>query len=1018
MKQFPLPLRFSIPAILLLFGSLVGFFSFQREVSLSYHRVEEEASRRASFFGNQTAGMLEYLYRNEDIQGAELVLSQFGADSTVQLALLCDEKDRVVLATHYELRNRLVSDTPAADSELAIKRIRQTISGRVILSQDRQSIQAIYPVVFNAAPGQLVSSRVGILLLQYNLSTTKHQAYTDALQRSLESSLVLGMLCTAVWFFFDKTLTIRAVRLVEATNRLAQGEYSARAELQGSDELNQIAAAFDQMAQRMQLNQQQLQELATQRQELLNLLASQIRNSFDLDTILSTAVSETRLLLGSDRCNFLWYCSDPTHSFHLTHEARLSNLASVIGQYPTINKNSCYLETLLSFKTVRIDDLTTDTLLDHPLRERLLGQGYRSLLSCPIQTYSGKLGVITCVYSYTTHSWSDDEVELLQGVANQLAIALAQAELYEQARVAAASATAQAEQLKLTLQELQQTQALLRATLDSTADGILVVSQAGKITGYNKKFAEMWRIPESILTLQDINQAVAFVLEQLTVPEAFLIKVRESYTQPDVETCSILQFKDGRIFERYSRPQRLNGRTVGRVLSFRDVTEQSQAEEKIRYQALHDLLTALPNRMLFSEQLSSALANANKHQGMLAVMFMDLDRFKTINDTLGHDVGDQLLQGVAQRLRSCLRETDTVARWGGDEFTLLLPQITDVKDATKLAQRILEALRPAFNLEGNYLHISNSIGIALYPDDGKDAETLLKNADAALYRAKEHGRNNYQLYTSTMNSKASELLTLENSLHHALERGEFVVYYQPQVNINTWEITAMETLLRWQHPTLGLVSPKVFISLAEENGLIVPIGEWVLRTACTQNKVWQDMGLPPIHIAVNISARQFQQVNLVAMVARTLEEIGLLPHFLELEITETTIMQNVDFTKSILSQLQQMGIRIAMDDFGTGYSSLSCVKKFPLDTIKIDQSFISDLTVDPYDEAITTAIIALGQGLGLSIVAEGVETKEQIDGLRLLQCEEVQGYFFSSPLSVENATELLRNAWMRKVQVF
>jgi diguanylate cyclase (GGDEF)-like protein len=960
--------------------------------------------------------MLEYLLRKADKEGAELLISQIGGDPNLKLALLCDENNKVILASRYELKNRSVIGTFVASRLPGIKRVREMISAQTILSRDRQSIWAIYPVFFAAAPGELHSSRVGVFLLEYDLSTLKDRAYKDALQQSLESSAALALLCTTLWFFFYKILTLRAVRLVEATNRLAKGELSVRAELQGSDELAQISAAFDQMANRMQVNQEQLQVLAQQREKLLNLLASQIRNSLDLNTILSTAVSETSNLLRVDQCNFLWcYFDEPAPSFYLSHEAQVSNLPTVLRQCPIENANKSYLEALLNFQTVRIDDLTIDTFLDATLREHLIAEGYVSFASCPIQTRSGKLGLICCAHCHTLHLWSDDEVELLQGIANQLAIAIDQAELYEQTRVAAATAMTQAEQLRQTLQELQQTQALLQATLDSTADGILVINQAGKIAGFNKKFVEMWHIPEYILALQDDSQALAFVLDQLIDPEAFLSKVRELYAQPNAESHDVLEFKDGRIFERYSQPHCLDGKIVGRVWSFRDVTEQARAEKKIRYQALHDILTGLPNRMLFNDRLSLALANAGRRQGMLAVMFMDLDRFKTINDTLGHAYGDRLLQDVAKRLTGCLREGDTVARWGGDEFTLLLPQILDIKEVAKIAQRILEALRPVFNLEGHQLHITNSIGIALYPDDGEDAETLLKNADIALYSAKERGRNNYQLYTSTMNSKASELLVLDNSLHYALERGELVIYYQPQVNINTWEITRMEALLRWQHPMLGLVSPGMFIPLAEENGLIVPIGEWVLRNACAQNKAWQDMGLQGLSVAVNLSARQFQQQSLVAMVARVLEETRLEPHFLELEITESAVMQDVDFTRTILNQLQQMGICAAMDDFGTEYSSLSYLKKFPLHTIKIDQSFIRDLVVNPYDQAITSAVIALGHGLDLSVVAEGVETKEQLDCLRALQCQEMQGNFFSPPLSVENATELLRNAWARKI---
>jgi diguanylate cyclase (GGDEF)-like protein/PAS domain S-box-containing protein len=930
---------------------------------------------------------------------------------------VCDQNNKIILATRYELRNRLLINTPAVNRLSDVERVRQNMSGQVIFSKDKRSIRAIYPVMLGAVPDELRPSKVGILFLEYDISASKQRSYNDALQRSLESNVVLALLCTTVWLFFDKTLTRRVVRLVEATNCLAKGEFGVRAGLQGSDELTQIATAFDQMANRIQVNQQELQELTQQRRELLNLLVSQIRNSFNLDTILSTAVRETCNLLGVDRCNFMWYESDPlAPSFALTHESQLPGLPSVLGQYPIEDPKSSYLKDLLSFKTVRIDNLTTDTFLDAPLRSRLIAQGYVSFISCPIQTRSSKLGIVTCAYCHTLYSWSDDQVELLQSVANQLAIAIDQAELYEQTRVAATTATAQAEQLRQTLEELQQIQALLQVTLDSTADGILAINQAGNIAGFNKKFVEMWGIPESLLGLQD-NQCLAFMFEQIIDHQASPFKVGELGVQDD-KNHDILVTKDGRIFERYSQPRRLNGKIVGEVWSFRDITERSLAESKIRYQALHDLLTGLPNRILFQDRLSLALTNAKQRQGMLAVMFMDLDRFKTINDTLGHAVGDRLLQGIAKRLTSCLREGDSVARWGGDEFTLLLPQITNVKEADIIAQRILAALKPAFQLEGHQLYITNSIGIALYPNDGEDAETLLKNADAALYRTKEQGRNNYQLYTSTMNSDASESLTIENSLHHALERGEFVVYYQPKVNINTWEITGMEALLRWQHPELGLVSPVTFIPLAEANGLIVPIGEWVLQTACTQNKAWQNLGLSPIRIAVNLSARQFQQPNLVASVARVLEKTGLDPHFLELEITETTVMQEVKFARAILKDLQQTGIRLAMDDFGTGYSSLSYLKKFPLDTIKIDRSFIYDLAVDPYDQAIATAVIALGHGLNLNVVAEGVETKAQLDCLRSLHCEEMQGYFFSRPLSVDNATKLLQNTLAKTVKVF
>jgi diguanylate cyclase (GGDEF)-like protein len=437
--------------------------------------------------------------------------------------------------------------------------------------------------------------------------------------------------------------------------------------------------------------------------------------------------------------------------------------------------------------------------------------------------------------------------------------------------------------------------------------------------------------------------------------------------------------------------------------------QRRQIEAMIRHQAFHDLLTDLPNRSLFSDRLQVSLANASRAQTTLAVMFLDLDRFKTINDTLGHTVGDRLLKEVAQRLTHSLREGDTVARWGGDEFTVLLPYVEDQTDIAATAERILEALRTPFELEGHELFITFSIGIAIYGADGDDAETLIKHADTALYQAKQTGRNNYQFFTTALASLAPEQLAVEKSLRRALERQEFMLYYQPQVNLQTGKVTGMEALLRWQHPELGLVAPKVFIPIAEESGLIIPIGEWVLRTACLQNKAWQEQGLPPICVAVNLSARQFHQPNLTSMIAKVLQETGLEPKYLDLEITETTAIQDIDFTCNLLQQMQAIGVQISMDDFGTGYSSLTHLRQFPINTLKIDQSFVRDVVDNARDTQIVMAVIALARGLNLNVIAEGVETVDQLNLLQELKCEQAQGYVFNQPLPVDAVAAVLRS---------
>jgi diguanylate cyclase (GGDEF)-like protein len=434
-----------------------------------------------------------------------------------------------------------------------------------------------------------------------------------------------------------------------------------------------------------------------------------------------------------------------------------------------------------------------------------------------------------------------------------------------------------------------------------------------------------------------------------------------------------------------------------------------QRTAELNHLAYHDALTDLPNRILFEDRLTQALILAERNRQPLGMLFLSLDRFKKVHDTLGRAIGDRLLQKVAERLRSNAHKGETVARFEGDEFALLLTQIggTEDEDVVEVIFQINESLKLPFVIDDHELFITVSIGISLYPDDGADAPTLLKNADAALNRAREQGENNYQFYTADMNAKAMKRLTLENSLRRALERSEFEVYYQPVLDINTRKIVGMEALVRWHHPELGLVQPAEFIPLAEDTGMIVPIGEWVLRTACAQNKSWQAAGFAPLSLAVNLSVRQFQQQNLSEVIARILQETGLNAHDLELELTESSIMKNAESAVRTLGELKAMGVKIAIDDFGTGYSSLGYLKRLPIDTLKIDRSFVCDVTTDPDDAALVMAIITLAHNLRLKVIAEGVDSEEQLRFLHLLRCDEWQGYLFSKPLPVEAFEELL-----------
>ncbi|HEX6178651.1 MAG TPA: EAL domain-containing protein, partial [Thermoanaerobaculia bacterium] len=440
-----------------------------------------------------------------------------------------------------------------------------------------------------------------------------------------------------------------------------------------------------------------------------------------------------------------------------------------------------------------------------------------------------------------------------------------------------------------------------------------------------------------------------------------------------------------------------------------DITDRKRAEEQIRYQAYHDALTSLPNRSLFKEQLSLAVAHAERRGRQVAVLFLDLDRFKLINDTLGHTIGDHLLQGMADRLKSCVREEDSVARVGGDEFTILLMDLRRPADAMVVARKILDIVSRPMDVDGHELYTTCSIGIAMSPADGTDAETLLKNADNALYRAKEAGKNNYQLCTPSMTQLAAERLAVENALRQAIDRDEFLVLYQPQYDLGTRRVVSVEALLRWDRPGFGIVGPAQFIAAAEESRLIVPIGEWVIDTATEDANRWN--GDVPVRIAVNVSPAQFRQKHLVRAIRTSLQEHSLDPTRLEVEITESTAMQNPTVTAEILEELKNLGVSIVIDDFGIGHSSLNYLKRFPIDGLKIDRTFVQDLTTDASDAGIVAAIIAMAHALNLRVTAEGVETEEQLEFLESHGCTSIQGYLVGRPVAADEITEIVRSGF-------
>jgi diguanylate cyclase (GGDEF)-like protein len=562
--------------------------------------------------------------------------------------------------------------------------------------------------------------------------------------------------------------------------------------------------------------------------------------------------------------------------------------------------------------------------------------------------------------------------------------------------------------------ELASSVSLLRATLESAADGILVMNNQGQITHANQKLLDLLRPSIPITSPGASPKLLAHLQAFVENPAGPWQKLLYPVQTETAGEWIALELPDGRLFECYGQIQYLEQIVMGCVWSIRDVTEHRRTSELIQYQAHHDALTGLYNRTQFMSVVDTLLQTAQPSR-QYAVLFLDLDRFKMVNDTLGHSLGDCLLQQVVQRLQGCCRAEDIISRWGGDEFTIVTSRIRDHQDAAVIAQRILESFQLNFEVDGHSIRTTVSIGIALYPEDGKTVETLLKHADVALYKAKESGKNTYCYYTADLSARTHERLRIETALYQSLEAGDFFLNYQPQVDVDTGEITHVEALVRWNHPTLGFIPPNVFIEIAEQNGLIIPLGNWIFKTALMQLHQWHSQGFSAVKLGINLSPCQLQYPDLLPTLKQLLAETGIAPQSLELEVTETSMVQNFEAARSLLIQLRELGISIALDDFGTGYASLSYLQKLPFNTLKIDRSFVSPYPsqpqLPPQSHAIIEAVLAMGRGLEMRVIAEGVETEIQQQQLRALGCRYMQGYHFSRPLLAEQISVLLQSSY-------
>ena len=665
-----------------------------------------------------------------------------------------------------------------------------------------------------------------------------------------------------------------------------------------------------------------------------------------------------------------------------------------VGPNPTFsNCNDAALEhrplllcTLTNGDPVVFRNLIADARVnrDH-LRDE---HGVEAGICIPIPGRDRAFGLLT-VYSDRDRSFAPDEIEFLKAVADLAGAVILNADTEEARRKAEEERTKSDERF--------------RALVENAAEGIALMDPQGQL---------IYTGPSTERVLGD--RLIGANLLAITHPEDLELarrNLRALLTADGTELQCELRLRhasgEWRWIEATYKNLLFNPSVRAIVVNYRDVTERKLAEETLQHLAYRDTLTDLPNRFLFHDRLEHAIEQARRRSSGVAVMYVDLDRFKVVNDTLGHSLGDRLLQVVSRRLRDVLRADDTIARLGGDEFAVIIPEISRAEEAGNVGRKLIGALREPITLDGHELHVTASAGISLFPSDGEDVETLLKHADAALYRSKDLGRNTVQLFASTMNRRYTERLELELSLHSALDRDELALVYQPLCDRDTRAVRGFEALVRWNRPGHGYVSPAEFIHVAEETRLIIPMGDWVLRTACAQLREWRDAGLDGFHMAVNLSPHQLAQPHFIHFVHDTLKQYRLDPADLELEITEGATLQNLEWTLSVLDQLRDLGVRIAVDDFGTGQSSLVYLKRLPLTTLKIDREFLRDVQ-DASDAAIFASIVQLGHSLGLYVIAEGIETDEDRQLVEAQRCDGMQGYFFGRPMAGDAVAEWLR----------
>lgn len=960
-------LAWSFGLVTLLAMAGFSYLTFIQQREFLYRADTERATNLANALASSSASWL----LAKDLAGLQEVLQGFSETADLRLALVLSKQGEVLGATDARLVGRYVNDALSL-SLLSAKEEPTT------LIDQKELVDLAIPVM--AGKRHIGWARVEM---------TRHRSNTNLAALQL-NGMVFSLLAVGSAFllalWLARRLTSSLYHLMAVTRAVEAGQRDVRATAVVKNEVGELASRFNAMLDTLNMSERQLSRLNrlyaawTESSEII------VREK-DANVLLKSICSVL-----ADRVPFeLVWIGVPDDDGWVKPIA-VSGSGSEYLQIINISVDANKKEGLgpvgvaLREGTPRILNqfLIDSTAYWHSAATRF---NHKSVGAFPLYRGAKVFGCLA-VYSNEIEFFSSELIGLMSGLTDDITFALDNLDLEQEQRIAAI--------------KLEQA----ATVFEHSKEGIMVTDPGNHIVSVNRSFTEITGYAQDEVVGKNPGFLASGRHDQDFYREMWESVVNTGSWQGEIwnrrknneiypESITIICVKDA------------GGKVLNYLAIFGDITERKVAEERIQQLAHYDVLTGLPNRVLFNDRLEQAIIASQRNEEKLSLLFLDLDRFKQINDTLGHGVGDQLLQMVAQRLMHCVREQDTISRQGGDEFIAVLPD-TDIHGAEMVAEKILQILIQPYLIEGHDLRISASIGIAVYPHHASDAETLIKYADVAMYQAKEAGRNRYLRFDSAMNASAYERLKLETALRVAVERKELRLFYQAQVSLEDGHICGCEALVRWQHPELGMISPASFIPLAKETGLIASIGDWVLEEALRQNSLWSKSGLQPLTVSVNLSSLQFKQRNLMEQVNQLLQKYALPPEALKLELTEGILMQGVEHTLTTLNALTAMGVGLSIDDFGTGYSSLSYLKRFPIQELKIDQSFVRDITTDHNDATMVRTIILMAHSLNLDVIAEGVETEEQAMFLKQCGCESAQGYYYSRPLPCEDFENLVR----------